>query len=186
MKQGRKLSRNMVCQNRLMAGFHLIENLITLVVLSVGLLGFIGLQATALRISHHASMQSKAVDLATNITSRMRANPEGVSLGGYTDTPTKTPSCYLSCSANLMAKNDLWEWMRRIRDSLPGVGGICQGKISASSGSNALAAMTDGCSNDGDIYTIWLIWDSNHDGNLDNPFVFNIDGDSNHIIIFEP
>jgi len=62
-------------------GFSLLEVLIALVVLSVGLLGLAALQAEGLRGSSSAVQRTTAVNYASDIADRMRANRAG--LGSY-------------------------------------------------------------------------------------------------------
>ncbi len=59
-------------------GFTLLEVLIAVVVLSIGLLGLAGLQATGLRNNHSAYLRSQATMLAHDIFERMRANRQTV------------------------------------------------------------------------------------------------------------
>ena len=165
-----------------MTGFSLIENLITLVILSVGLLGIAGLQMTALRINHQASMQNEAVNLVASLVDRMRVNPAGVTTGGYLATAAQDNSCYSSCTAMKMAKNDLWQWKQQIDHRLPGVGGVCEGRMVANDNTNGVSALVQACTAATGLYTIWLIWDGNHDGIFDNPFNVSLTGDSSHMI----
>lgn len=60
------------------AGFTLIEVLVTVVVLSIGLLGLAGLQISGLRANMGSEARSKATFLANDIAERMRANTLGV------------------------------------------------------------------------------------------------------------
>lgn len=57
------------------AGSTLIEVLVSIVILSFGLLGMAGLQAAALRDHREARLQASAVRLATDLAERMRGNP---------------------------------------------------------------------------------------------------------------
>jgi prepilin-type N-terminal cleavage/methylation domain-containing protein len=57
-----------------MAGFSLIEILITLFVISVGILGIIGLQLSSLRVTQNAYFQSIAITQLTALIERMRAH----------------------------------------------------------------------------------------------------------------
>ena len=57
------------------AGSTLIEILVSILILSFGLLGMAGLQAAALRNNREARLQASAVRLATDLAERMRGNP---------------------------------------------------------------------------------------------------------------
>lgn len=100
-------------------GVGLIEVLIAMLVLAVGILGYVGLQTTAKRTGYEALQRSTAVYLANDILERMRNNPLAVSGGDYSvqnlgnnsranDVCIDTPSC---------ARYDLWEWEQRLDGS---------------------------------------------------------------------
>lgn len=61
-------------QTPIQSGFTLIEVMVAVVVLSIGLLGLAGLQATGLRHNQSASFRSTATVLAYDIADAMRAN----------------------------------------------------------------------------------------------------------------
>lgn len=95
-------------------GLSLIEILIALVVLSVGLLGIAGMQATGLRNNHAAYTKTQATALAMDMADRIRANPEG--RDGYIPFDTsgaipKDPGCIdKGCTPEEMADYDLFQW----------------------------------------------------------------------------
>lgn len=60
------------------AGFTLVEVMVTVVVVSIGLLGLAGLQISGLRANMSSEARSKATLMANDIIERMRANPVGV------------------------------------------------------------------------------------------------------------
>jgi len=64
-------------------GFSLIEIMVSLLVLSVGLLGLGGLQITSLKGSNNAHFRTVASLAATDLADRMRANPVAVTAGDY-------------------------------------------------------------------------------------------------------
>ena len=66
-----------------LAGLTLLEVLITLLVLSVGLLSLAALQSQVLRLAEMAGMQDLATQLARDISERMQGNPVGVQRGEY-------------------------------------------------------------------------------------------------------
>ncbi|HZE18056.1 MAG TPA: type IV pilus modification protein PilV, partial [Mycobacterium sp.] len=63
---------------RQQAGVGLMEVLITVLVLSIGLLGLAGLQATGLRNNHGSLLRTQATMLAADMADRIRANPAGL------------------------------------------------------------------------------------------------------------
>ncbi|NOX76101.1 MAG: type IV pilus modification protein PilV [Gammaproteobacteria bacterium] len=75
------------------SGFTLIEVLVTLVILSIGLLGLAGLQISGLHANMDSEQQSKATMMADDIIERMRANPLGVIAGSYAVVDSATQDC---------------------------------------------------------------------------------------------
>lgn len=65
------------------AGFTMLEVLVAMVVLSIGLLGLAGLQATGLRANHSAYLRSQASFLAYDILDIMRTDRAGSQSGNY-------------------------------------------------------------------------------------------------------
>ncbi len=104
-----------------MAGFSMMEVLVTVVVLSIGLLGLAGLQSTALRNNHSAYHRSQAAILAEDMADRIRANLSGFTSGYYDGTAAENTSCLSTagCSSQAMARHDTWEWQQNLADTLP-------------------------------------------------------------------
>lgn len=98
-------------------GFTLIEVLVALLVLSIGLLGFAGLQAASLRFNHSAYMRTQATNLAYDIADRMRANRQAALGGdydiGYTDFPAPDAG-----STEPIAAQDLDQWSELVEGNL--------------------------------------------------------------------
>jgi len=95
------------------SGFTLLEVLIAMLVLSIGLLGLAGLQATGIRNNHSAYMQSQAISYGYDIIDQMRANRLSALSGTYNiaigdAAPTGTT----------IAETDLREWKNLIATSL--------------------------------------------------------------------
>ena len=119
-------------------GFTLIEILVTLVVLSIGLLGLAGLQLNGLKSNHSAYLRSQATILTQDITDRLRVNRTSAITGSYdidigetaaSATCTGTGS---NCSAANLAAADLSEWKTLLDDSLPlGDGSITRTTVGA-------------------------------------------------------
>lgn len=131
-----------------MTGFTLIEVLVSMLILSVGLLGLAGLQVASLRNNQSAYHRSQATQLAYDLADRMRTNVLGVAT--YTAIPpsrakVKEPCLTTTgCSQTDMAENDLYEWNSAVSATLPS--GI--GTITAAAGE----------------LTITINWDDDRDG----------------------
>ncbi|MCL2308100.1 MAG: type IV pilus modification protein PilV [Proteobacteria bacterium] len=123
-------------------GVTLLEVLVTVAILSVGLLGMAGLltKSTALGISAHDRTVSTQKIYA--FADRMRANPEGVNAGYYNNlsgAPGGHPGCTTSpCSAAQIAQLDFFQWRQALAASLPGG----QGTVAAVPGSEGLFTIT--------------------------------------------
>ncbi len=127
------------------SGFTLLEVLVSVVALSVGLLGIAAMQLNMIRFNHSAHMRSIAVAQANNMIDRMRANHEGVEAGHYDSLSgiPQNPSC-TSCTASETAQRDTYSW-NTYNDKLLPSG---QGTVT----------------NNGSSYTITVRWDNNRSG----------------------
>ncbi|MFC1748700.1 type IV pilus modification protein PilV [Pseudomonadota bacterium] len=113
------------------SGVTLIEVLISLVVLSVGLLGIAGMQATGMRNNHAAYSKMQATNMAMDMADRIRSNPEAIDeYKKFDSTDSSTfpekegdlPSCtantdHNGCSTTDLAKADMYEWAQPIISS---------------------------------------------------------------------
>jgi type IV pilus assembly protein PilV len=110
-------------QRRRSGGFTLVEVLVTLVILSVGLLGIAALHTASLRNNLDSALRSQASALAADVADRMRGNRIAALDGLYnlalTDaTPTLTGSPTL-------AQRDLNAWRTLLAQMLPnGTGAV--------------------------------------------------------------
>lgn len=104
------------------AGFSLLEVLVTLAILSIGLMGLAFLQAQGMQLSTGAYSRTQAAMLANEIIDRMRLNPGNIA--GYQTTESFTPgTCTTTTAAD--AENDLNCWFERLGEALPdGAGDI--------------------------------------------------------------
>lgn len=102
------------------AGFTLIEILIAMLILSVGLLGLAGFQATSLRNNTSAYNRSQATQLAYDLSDRVRANVAGATT--YTSgSASAVANCATTtgCTPAQMAQNDLFEWNQAVDNIFP-------------------------------------------------------------------
>lgn len=131
-------------QPRRTAGFGMVEVLVTLVLLSVGLMGIAKLQLVSLRSVHASTVRGQAVLLAYDLADRMRANRFGIvdldgnAVGFYNSADgvnyqvpadnacTEGAGAAADCTIAEVAAHDLQEWNDSIAALLPGgAGSVC-------------------------------------------------------------
>ncbi len=161
------LSTGAVLRNR-QTGLTLVEVLVSVVILSIGLVGVAGLQAMSLKNNQSAFMRSQATALAYDIADRMRSNVLSANTGLYDPAAAATTSGCTStsgCSEQQMAENDLAEWNAAITTYLPmGQGYVCVDST-PDDGTGFGDPQCDG-SGTGLAVKIW--WDDDRDGVINN------------------
>jgi type IV pilus assembly protein PilV len=108
------------------AGFTLIEVLVSMVVLSVALLGTAALTASSLKNTNTSYYLSQATIMADDILDRMRANVAQARAGKYNIAADGT----LSATANTLERFDCDEWLTTLAQTMPGG----KGKVSVDPG----------------------------------------------------
>lgn len=122
-------------------GFSLLEVLISIIVLSFGLLGVVGLQAAALKANREALYQSAGVRYARELGEMMRgnkdvgtqtstlANPYLIDFVNTAAIPSATTNCFTGdCYSNvdpiaakkILAESQVRDWLYRLNQELPG------------------------------------------------------------------
>ena len=116
-------------------GFSLVEVLVSIVILSIGVLGAVGMQAAAMQSNREVRFQSIAGSLARELAEKMRGNHAVAIQTSAADNPylldttltastalaVPSPNCYTaSCpTATDIADWDIYEWQLRIKEVLP-------------------------------------------------------------------
>ncbi len=105
-------------------GFTLIEVLVTVLVLSLGLLGLAGMQLNALKSSHGSQLRNQASALSYEIGERIRSNRSAAEAGHYdialAELPASLPDCEAQlCLASEMSAYDLGQWKTALTNQLP-------------------------------------------------------------------
>ena len=100
----------------------MVEVLVSLVILSVALLGSAGLTASSLKSNNSAYYRSQATVLADDILDRMRANLAASRGQQYNITTGPT----YTAAAGSMAYFDCTDWMATLAETLPGGTGTVQ------------------------------------------------------------
>lgn len=89
----------------------MIELLVSVVIMSIGVLGMAGLQIISMQQNRSALLQGDATLRANDILDRIRANPSTAYAVGLTDAPATTQDCFEnSCTEAEMAAYDIASW----------------------------------------------------------------------------
>ena len=113
-------------------GFSMIEVLVTMLIVSLALLGTAGLQAYSMRLNQGGQFRSQAVFLAADLAERMEANPLGATAGtnytanwdyatsGAYDTSVVNTACAVGpCAPDVLANFDKSQWQNAVAATLP-------------------------------------------------------------------
>jgi type IV pilus assembly protein PilV len=136
------------------AGSTLIEVLITVLVLSVGLLGMATLQFDAVKLNHESLLRSKAVNLAYDMSDRVRVNRDGANAGNYSIAIATAPPAVVATPStpSQIANADMNAWLTSVALELP-------------AGDGSIVYRSDGSLNRfGDELTIQVCWDESRGG----------------------
>ena len=114
------MNRPHMTASNLERGISLFEVLITVVVVSIGLLGLAGLQFAGLRAANSAQEHTLATLLAQDIEERIRANSAGAASGAYNNITIDSSSSYttavncftVTCTYGQIVNFDLNQWYR--------------------------------------------------------------------------
>jgi type IV pilus assembly protein PilV len=127
-------------------GFTMVEAMVALVVLAVGMLGIAGLYVTTLRSGGGAIYRMQAVNLASDMADRIRANR--TANVAYLNAPANG-NCYgaasVNCGPTAMAANDLLVWQAQVATILP-------------SGNGAVNVVPGAVVTGPYVYTITITW----------------------------
>ena len=122
------------------------EVLVSLVVLSMGLLGIAKLILLTSRSNDSAYLRSQATELTYEILDNMRANRQTAVAHGYdtsmTAVPTASGPCIgTACSPTELALYDVYTWKRRLAVSTGGALPLGQGSITTTTAASTTTAV---------------------------------------------
>ncbi len=159
----------MLTKHKKQNGFTLLEVMVTLLIMSLGLLGLAGFVINSMKYSKSASTTSIASALAGDIVDRMRAN--------LATTLSANPSPYtLSLTAatpsgSTIAQTDLAQWRASIAAALPsGTGSVCV--IQDATGNACVTCSTAPCPQ---VTVITIRWDDSQTPNGQSARQFRLD-----------
>ncbi len=155
------------------SGVTLVEVLVTLVIMSVGLLGLAGLQTTAIKDSLAIAQRSQVVWLVTELVERMRANPDALydkdAYAGSIETDqcdsaplscsdTNSSTNANACTAIQIAAFDRWEIF--CGQPAPANDVISNSVDSLNLNSITIACIDGNCNDGNDSYQVDISWTS--------------------------
>ena len=153
------LQSKLVCNT---SGFTLMEVLISMFIMTVGILGVISLQMTSLRMNRDSLMSVEAIQMISDLVDRISANPAGayapIALG---DAPENGSNCAISnCTSDQMATYDISSWLCAINsadtDNVPYPACVLLGIDGSFPQGQGSITLVD------DQYRILLQWVDNH------------------------
>ena len=118
-------SRNVSIVGYWHRGFSMIEVLVTMLIISLALLGTMGLQTYALRTNQGGQFRSQAVFLVADMAERLEGNKlEAVTNSNYVvattnKIKTSTVDCTTVCTQDQLAEWDLFRWTTTVSNTLP-------------------------------------------------------------------
>lgn len=173
MFHNRKPKRNIKLSARQQqTGFSLLEVLIAFIILSLGMLGAVGMQAAAMQANKETRKQSEAASFARELADKMRGNHAVAIKPAAADNPYLIPETTLTGQAAFSPPNencfttacsspaavatwDIADWQNRLRNALPDPKiKVCFDKTPFDADGKAQWA----CTNDGDISVLKMAW----------------------------
>ncbi len=119
-----RLNRPPACKTQ--GGFSMIEVLVTLLIISLALLGTAGLQAFSMRLNQGGQFRTQAVFMAADLAERIEANKPCAVAGNYVMALSSTANTADNTCSNRqcvtpaeLAAYDLSQWERLVAASLP-------------------------------------------------------------------
>lgn len=113
----------MLSKNR-QSGFALIEAMVAIVVMSLGILGVLGVQMRTLADTQTGVRRAQAIRLIEDLSERMKVNPNALgNISSYVvgwGAPATPPDCRTAaCNAQNLALFDIRQWKQLVQNSLP-------------------------------------------------------------------
>ncbi len=149
----------------------MVEVLVAMIVLAVGIIGLLRLQAEGLKNNHSAYLKSQVVSLIDDMADRIRANEAGFKNNYYDTIDTSTLSsdpgfdCMThysgtssgsACNKQELARYDIYVWGKALSTMLP-------------TGEGTVVCNDSPCLTNS-ARTITVLWDDHRTGNADTEF----------------
>jgi len=118
----------MIIRFKKFQGFSLLEVLISMFILSIGLLGLMSLQLIALQTNSNSNFRTLATIAAYDMSDRIRANNIGFQAGDYNSISAGAKTC---SGCNATSVTDILQWQTSLENLPEGKGAISLAKPAA-------------------------------------------------------
>lgn len=151
-------------------GTSLVEILISLSILSLGILGIAKMQCLAIANTSIAFQYSQAASLAQSIAEDIESNPTAAAAGLYqvspdSDSPTFEKDCYRTiCTPSELARWHLATWHSLLSSANVVDVNSPPHMFPVGLGSGKLSIRCDNSCTEGSVRVITIYWDSHHTG----------------------
>ncbi|MBF0674976.1 type IV pilus modification protein PilV [Pseudomonas sp.] len=146
-------------------GFSLIEVLVTLLLVSIGIIGLVAMQARAIQYTQDSVQRNHAAMLASDLFELIKANPTQIDTYSFSSLPAAASSATECIGlANTAASKQLECWSRDVRALLPGAADLVNNF-------HTCLSKTPGSCNAGSVLEIQLAWRAQGEGCLDDTVV---------------
>ncbi|WP_276488542.1 type IV pilus modification protein PilV [Ectopseudomonas mendocina] len=145
-------------------GFSLIEALVTLVLLTVGILGLVAMQGRGIQLTSDSVARNNAALLATELMEKIRANPER--LGEFELNELPAGDCaFNDPDGSPIGASDVDQqlacWSSKVRTLLPGTDGDSSDAQAVRNQFRVCRSKTPGACDNGSAVEVQLAWRSN-------------------------
>ncbi|RIA19789.1 type IV pilus assembly protein PilV [Ectopseudomonas oleovorans] len=155
-------------------GFSLIEVLVTLVLLTIGMLGLVAMQGRGIQFTADSVSRNNAAMLATEIMEKIRANPDA--RDDYLISQLEAEG---ECGTAAIAANDVAKqltcWSEKVRTLMPGSAGGDADAVAVRNAFYICRSVVPGAcaAGSGSTVEVQVAWRSNGDtcGNGADPFI---------------
>lgn len=153
-------------------GFSLIEVLVTLVLLTVGMLGLVAMQGRGIQFTSDSVARNNAVMLATEIMEKIRANPDA-----RDDYMMNQLEAQGECGDDPIAVDNVARqltcWGEKVRTLMPGTAGADADAVAVRNAFYICRSQVPGACAAGSTVEVQVAWRSNGEtcGNGADPFI---------------
>lgn len=145
-------------------GFSFIEVLVTLVLLTIGVLGMVAMQGRGIQLTSDSVARNNAVMLATDLLEKMRANPARMTQFALNELPDAGACEAEEPNTPVQAddvKRQLACWSQQVRTLLPGTDGDGEEAKAVRQAFRVCRSKKPGECSDGSAVEIQVAWRSN-------------------------